>query len=265
VGWFDWLRSLFAPGRDGFNGLRGDPPSGNGASSFHVWWQVPPTPLREVGVTFEILEPPRASRLYFWALQVTFGAGPPGEGAHLGIQHHPGFPGSGAANWGGYKSQADGGGLLDGTPSPLPSFRNDPNTRDFDWAPRTPYRFRIAKSHDPAPPGFVAWSGSIQDLGTGQRFLVRDLFTRGSHLLSPVMWTESFARCEHPSVAVRWSDPEAIRTDGTPIVPDAFRVEYQDLTRGGCLNTNVTSDPGGIVQRTSTDRTVPPGPLVRRP
>lgn len=257
----DWLRKVL--GLD-FDGHSGEPPSGNGASSFHLWWQMQPAvPLREVSVSFEILEPPAVSRLYFWALQVTFGGAAPGEGAHLGIQHHPGFPVSGAANWGGYASAADGGGLLKGSPSPLPSFRQDINTRDFAWEPQRKYRFHIGRSQDRAPTGYVAWEGRIQDTQTGQWWKIRDLYTRGTYLTTPLMWTEAFARCEHPSVAVRWSDPVAVRAEGTEQVPTGFRVAYQERSRGGCANTSVEVTPGGIVQRTNTTRTVAPNTIVR--
>jgi hypothetical protein len=45
--------------------LRGYPPSGNGASSFHLWWQVP-SQLRvvEARATLEVRVPPAVDRLY---------------------------------------------------------------------------------------------------------------------------------------------------------------------------------------------------------
>ena len=71
----------------------GFPPSGNGASSFHLGWRLPPGAghLVSASVTLEVLTPPVVDDLYFWALQVTF----PGAGAaHLGLQwnhRHPAF------------------------------------------------------------------------------------------------------------------------------------------------------------------------------
>ena len=49
------------------NGERdsGRPPSGNGASSFHLFWELPPhEPLHEVSATFELLDEPARDELY---------------------------------------------------------------------------------------------------------------------------------------------------------------------------------------------------------
>ena len=110
----------------------GFPPSGNGASSFHLGWRLPPGAghLVAASVTLEVLAPPAGDHLYFWALQVAF----PGAGAaHLGLQWNHRHPGFGAVNWGGYAAD---GSLLAGTESPLPSTPADPNTRDYPWQPR---------------------------------------------------------------------------------------------------------------------------------
>ena len=106
----------------------GSPTSSNGASSFHLFWDVPPESLREVSVTIEVIEPPTVDKLYFWALQASVeGAGGLRfGGAHFGLQHHPSYPGAGAVNWGGYR---DGGGELDGSTSPLPSAFSRPPSR----------------------------------------------------------------------------------------------------------------------------------------
>src|SRR2546421_13033699 len=64
---------------------RGLPPSGNGASSFHLGWRLPPGADHVVSasVTLEVLTPPVVDHLYFWALQVAFPAAGP---APLGLQ-----------------------------------------------------------------------------------------------------------------------------------------------------------------------------------
>src|SRR5207237_726844 len=118
---------------------RGFPPSGNGASSFHLGWRLPPGAVHLVSAsgTLEVLTPPVVDHLYFWALQVSF----PGAGAaHLGLQWNDRHPGFGAVNWGGYAAD---GSLLPGTESPLPSTPADPNTRDSPSKPRRPYRLRV--------------------------------------------------------------------------------------------------------------------------
>lgn len=51
---------------------RGLPPSPNGASSFHVWWDVPDVPLASVSVILEVLKPPEVDRLAFFAIQASF-------------------------------------------------------------------------------------------------------------------------------------------------------------------------------------------------
>lgn len=217
----------------------------------------------EIGATLEVVDEPTVSRLVFWALQVSF-VRPSGGGAHLGLQHHPNFPGASSANWGGYATPDDGG-LLDGSPSPLPSTPNDPNTRDFLWLPQRPYRLTIGRSPDPAPADFFAWRGTIEDLRSGETSVVRDLYSRGEYLRSPVVWTESFARCDHPSFAVRWSDLSAAGEGGHSIPVTTVSVNYQERSAGGCDNTNVSVDGTGWIQRTNTTRATRPGARLSLP
>ena len=210
--------------------------------------------------TLEIIEPPAVERLYFWALQVTF-VEPDGGGAHLGLQHNRRFPGSVAANFGGYAPQSVGG-ELDGVAPELPSTPNDPNTRDFNWQPHRPYRLSVERTDESAPEGFVAWRGAVEDLETGRLTVVRLLFSRGRYLRSPVVWTEAFARCEHPSAAVRWSDFEAVGERAGPAAVKAGRVNYQRRDAGGCDNTNIDVESDGWVQRTASERSVPQGTVL---
>ena len=106
--------------------LTGPPTSSNGASSLHLFWDGPPRPLTEVSATIEVIEPPTVERLYFWAVQVSFqrSDGSTTGGAHVGLQHHPAYPGAGAVNWGGYLRA---GGEIDGSVSALPSTLDNVN------------------------------------------------------------------------------------------------------------------------------------------
>jgi len=241
--------------------VSGEPRSENGASSFHLVWEIPPVPLIEVSATLEILQPPRVRRLYFWALQVTFVADrTPRGGAHVGLQWNPRHPGSTAANWGGYAPN-DIGGLLRGSASALPSAPADANTRDFAWETGRRYSLRVAPSPD-SPPEVHAWRGTITDLESGRETVIRDLYTDGASLAAPMVWTESFARCEQPGVAARWSDLRAVDTAGQELRPARVRVNYQSRHDGGCDNTSVVADELGIVQATSVQRQVPQGALL---
>lgn len=263
IGTMTWLDRLFGRSADAPR-LSGEPQSGNGASSFHLWWEVP-SELRftKIAATLEVVDEPIVDRLVFWALQVSF-VRPGGGGAHLGLQHHPRFPARSAANWGGYAPPGEGD-LLEGSQSPLPSTPNDPNTRDFLWHPMTPYRLSIGRSPDAAPAGFAAWRGAIENLDSGEVAVVRDLYSRGQYLRSPVVWTESFARCDHPAFAVRWSDLTATGEEGRAIPVSAVSVNYQARSAGGCDNTNVTVDGTGWTQRTNTLRTIGSGTRLALP
>jgi hypothetical protein len=229
---------------------RGFPPSGNGASSFHLGWRLPAGAghIVEAAVTLEVTRAPVVDHLYFWALQVSF----PGAGAaHLGLQWNAAFPGFGAVNWGGYASD---GSLLPGTASPLPSALGDPNTRDYPWEPRHPYRLRVRRAGD------GVWRGEVANMPTEVVTTVRDL-TAASPFLSDVMvWSEVFARCDDPSVAVRWSDFEVVTEHGERVTPIALVTNYQSYADGGCANTtSVLDEPGCVSQITNTERTTPQG------
>lgn len=252
--------------RRGGGSLRtsGEPASPNGASSLHLFWEVPPLPYVEAAVTLEVLQLPVERRLYFWALQVSFVRGQQQRGgAHLGLQWNPGFPGSTAANWGGY-APSDVGGLLSGSQSPLPSVRSDVNTRDFRWEASRRYRLRVARSAE-SPPGLQAWRGTITDLESGIESVVRDLYSEGNHLTSPMVWTEAFARCEQLGVAARWSAPHLVAADGRVVRPARMRVNYQTREAGGCDNTTVIADELGIVQATAAPRQTPQGAMLPVP
>ncbi|WKZ83112.1 MAG: hypothetical protein QY307_02350 [Acidimicrobiia bacterium] len=244
--------------------VSGEPSSRNGASSLHLAWELPQVPLIEVSATLEVLQPPAVRRTYFWALQVSFASERTLRGgAHLGLQWNRRHRGCTAANWGGY-APGDHGATLRGSESSLPGLRSDPNTRQFPWEPGRRYLLRVAPSPD-SPPEVHAWRGSITDVESGRETVVRDLYTDGAYLATPMVWTESFARCEHPGVAVRWSDLRAVDQAGRQLRPARVRVNYQSRSEGGCDNTTASVDELGIVQATSVPRQVPQGALLAIP
>lgn len=245
--------------------VAGDPPSANGASSFHLRWELPLPPERpgfaEVSVVLEILQPPAVDRLYFWALQADFSdaSGRRAGGAHLGLQWHPDHPGSTAVNWGGYGAD---GRELRGSSSMLPSALHNANTRDFSWSPRAAYRLRILRvdGSGAAP----VWRGTVAG-PDGSEVHVRDLYPAGDRISGAVMWSEVFARCDDPEVVVRWSEPSAVTLDGATVVPDRLSVNYQSHADGGCANTESTLDELGAVQHTNSVRSTPQGSLLQTP
>jgi hypothetical protein len=220
------------------------------ASSFHLGWQLPPGAghLVAAAVTLEVTHPPVVDDLYFWALQVDFpGAG----GAHLGLQWNRALPSFGAVNWGGY---APDGALLSGTESRLPSTPGDPNTRDYPWQPEREYRLTVRRA------GEGLWRGEVTDLATNETGVVRDLRAASRFLARPMVWSEVFARCDDPTVTVRWSDFAVETERGDHIPPKALAVNYQSHADGGCANTtSVLDGRGGVLQVTNSERTTRQG------
>jgi len=74
-----------------------------------------------------------------------------------------------------------------------------------------------------------------------------------------MVWSEVFADCDAPSVAVRWSDLSATSDDGEVVRPQSVTVNYQAHQGGGCANTSVRRDGSGLVQVTNTSREVQQG------
>jgi hypothetical protein len=252
--WSSWWRS--GPR------VSGRPPSGNGASSFHLNWG-PVDDALGVSVVLEVLEAPSVPALYFWALQADM-VGPRGRagGAHLGLQWYPHHPGSTAVNWGGYAAH---GGELAGSDSRLPSATGNPNTRDLAWRAGRAYRLSIRRvEHQEGPSGTTRWRGAVQDLTQGDQVDVRDLYMDGDRIVGATMWSEVFARCDDPSVAVRWSTPMLHLADGDVAV-DRVQVNYQSHDAGGCANTDSAADGVGLVQRTSVERRTPQGVVLAVP
>lgn len=229
--------------------LTGPPTSSNGASSFHARWDMADVPLRAVSAVLEIVSGPATPSLYFWALQASFRQGGQRRGAgHLGLQHHPSYPGSGAVNWGGYHDPSSGGGVLDGTGSALVSTLGNANTFDYPWSAGRRYRLEIAL----AAPG--RWRGAVTDLANGTVTVVRELFVDADHLVHPMIWSEVFAECDAAPVDIRWSSLAAASVDGRFIEPTAVTLSYQREDDGGCSNTSTSVDDGWLIQRTATER-----------
>ena len=249
---------------DGRGRVSGSPPSANGASSFHLFWDLPGR-FVEVNALFQVTEPPKVAKLYFWALQVDFARadGHPAGGAHTGLQYHPDYPNRSAINWGGYAAD---GSILTGTRSPLRSSAGNPHTSDFDWVAGRPYRLRVFRADAVTNrTGIFAWSASVTDETTGATTFIRDLFTAGEALVNPMCWSEVFARCDDPSVEVRWSELQAIDETGQTHRPDRVRLNYQAHNDGGCANTDINVDSaGGVRQRTNTRRDHPQGSVLAR-
>lgn len=238
-----WLRRLFVLDPGG-----GDPRSSNGASSFHLTWRVPPVELSSVSAVLTVVRPPVVDRLYFWALQVSFDGSGGGAGAHVGLQW---LRGAGHANWGGYGAD---GRELSGSPAG--------NTHPFAWHAGRQYLLSVERGSSEG-----GWVGSVQSAdGTGPRF-ERELFVPGTVSLSrPVVWSEVFARCDHPSTMVRWSSLRGVAADsdgaGSLVRASAVSVNYQAASDGGCSNTNSWVDGDGFVQVTNMARTTPQGAVL---
>jgi hypothetical protein len=235
--------------------VSGPPTSANGASSFHLWWDVPHGErLTSASVTLDVARQPDLDRLVFFALQIAF-VKPNGGGAHLGLQHHPAFPDRSAINWGGYAPQ---GGLLDGTESPLPSFDDDENTRDYLWLPGRPYQLTIDRATDDDA-DMHRWRGTCTDLVSGDTVLVRELFSPGKFLRAPVVWVESFAPCDAPRFEARWSNATVVTEKGAVRAVNRMRADYQHHAAGGCTNTNSIVEGVTFVQRSGQLRSTKPG------
>jgi hypothetical protein len=226
--------------------VTGRPPSANGASSFHLQWEVPTDEeLVEASATLAVPALPEVPHLYFWALQVSFCDG---GGAHLGLQWGADPPKRlRHVNWGGY---GPSGAELSGGTSNLPSSFANPNTRDYDWEPGRPYRLRISRAAG-------GWAGWVDDT------LVRRLDAAGESLMTPMVWSEVFADCDDPAVAVRWSCLEVVTRFGRRLQIGSVVARYQSGPEGGCDNTSSGTDGHAFVQTTNAVRESPPGAILR--
>ena len=125
-------------------------------------------PLLRVEATLEVVVPPAVPRLYFWALQVSFAAGPRLQGgAHLGLQWHPASRGAPRSTSAATGPAERGTRVLEGTTSELRGPRRQPNTREFPWQLGHRYRLAVAPAPE-APEGLRAWRGTVEDLDGGR-------------------------------------------------------------------------------------------------
>ena len=249
----NWMKQFWS--RERPERISGLPQSGNGASSLHLWWDLPVGDrYTSASVTVEVVKRPEIDKLVFFALQVAF-IKPGGGGAHLGLQHNPRFPSASAANWGGYDPY---GGLLEGTESPLPSTPNDANTRDFAWEEGAAYQLAVTRGEERGD-GWRAWEGSITNLRSGEETLVRRLWSAGEYLRAPVVWMESFAPCDASSFEVRWSNAAVVTTTDEILPITTMRADFQAHAAGGCTNTNTVVEGTSFVQTTAVERTTKPG------
>jgi hypothetical protein len=238
-----WL----APGRAAPR-VAGYPTSPNRASSLHLRWELPAAagPVVAAAAVLVVEAAPPVPDLYFWALQAAFvdGAGRHHGGGHIGLQWHRAHPDSRAVNWGGYGPD---GRTLDGSASSLPSATDNANTRDLLWQPGQPYTLTIERAAG------GGWAGTADGLR------VRTLAAGGDRLDTLMVWSEVFARCDAPAVAVRWSGFRATTTEGQIVTPVAVHVNYQGRAQGGCDNTTALADGDAVRQITGTKRLVPQG------
>jgi hypothetical protein len=226
--------------------VTGRPPSPNGASSFHLSWEVPTgEELVEASVSLVVPVLPSVPRLYFWALQVSFFDG---AGAHLGLQWGADPPRRLLhVNWGGYAAT---GAELSGKASSLPSSFFNANTRDYDWETGRAYRLRICRAAR-------GWAGWVDDT------LVRCLDAPGDTLRYPMVWSEVFADCDDPTISARWSDLEVLTRSGQRVPVDSVVARYQSRQEGGCDNTSSSRNGDAFVQTTNTARVTPAGANLR--
>lgn len=239
--------------------VAGAPTSASGASVFFLWWDLPyGERLTEMTVTLEIPRRPSLDRLVSFAVQAAF-VKPTGGSCHLGLQHHPRFPGRGAVNWDGYNAAGDS---LPGSTPDLPSSTDDVATRDYEWRENTPYQFTVERGEQRAD-GAFPWIGSVTDLRSGERSVIRELVSDSPHLRAPVMYIEAFAPCDGPRFEARWSNVTVVTADGGVRAVRSMRVDYQPHAAGGCTNTNVGVEGAAFVQTTGQMRTTRSGTTLR--
>jgi len=253
----DWVRDLWSP-RVGER-VAGPPTSASGSSSFFLWWDLSHgVPLVEIAVTLIVARRPDIDRLVTFAIQAAF-VKPDGGSCHLGLQHHPRFPDRSAVNWDGYDAKGE---PLDATEPTLPSATGEDATRDFTWDQDVAYRFMIERGAE-YPDGTFRWKGSVTNLDTGVREVIRELSNASPNMRAPVMYVESHASCDGPGFEARWSDATAVLLDGRVRSVRSMRVDYQPKAAGGCTNTNSVVEGNDFVQRAGQMRTTKPGRTIR--
>jgi hypothetical protein len=128
----------------------------------------------------------------------------------------------------------------------------------YPWQPGRPYRFRVRREDH-------AWRADVLDLATAEETVIRDLHAPGPYLVEPLVWSEVFAPCDAPSVTVRWSDLMGVTASGSHVRPHSVALSFQRPEAGGCPNTTVEADEGGLLQITNVPRRVRDGDVVPVP
>ena len=231
--------------------VSGYPTSSNRASSLHLSWELPPGtgPVVAVSARLTVDALPPVAELYFWALQASFRDGPAaGTAAPTSACSGTRPTRAPAPSTGAGTRRAAA--ILPGSESALPSGSGNANTRDYWWEPAVPHLLTIERAAG------GGWAGSVD--GTH----VRTLAAGGDRLDGLMVWSEVFARCDDPPVAVRWSGFRATLATGEVVSPVALRVNYQGRSQGGCDNTSAIPDGDGVVQVTNTPRQVPTGARI---
>ena len=231
---------------------------GKGVSSFHLWWQdAPPEPVVAVEVTLEVVEAPVVDRLYFWALQATFNdATTDHGGAHLGLQWNPRYPGSRAANWGGYANVGQWG--------------VDPRGHSVA-APE-----HAERPEHPRLPVAAGRAVPLAHLAVRRRMARRDhrhddrahaARARPSHRRRPTDVADDVVGGLRPLRSPERDgalvEPEWTTASGRVVSPTRVRVTFP--SGGDCPNTDVGTDGIGVFQRTNTPRTHRDGDVLVLP
>ncbi len=107
----------------------------------------------------------------------------------------------------------------------------------------------------------------MTDLDTGTETTIRDLHVEADALIRPMVWSEVFADCDHPSSTVRWTNLAADLAGGGEVRALSVRTNYQSFADGGCANTDssVAPDGTGFVQRTNVKRVNHGGAILTLP
>ena len=191
-------------------------------------------------------------------------AGRPAGGGHLGLQHHPQYPGQDRGQLGRLRRRRPGSCRA---PTPAwPAPLDNPHTRNLAWQPGRPYRLAVGLAPPDEQPagGATAWRGTVTDLvdghdgrragpaAPGQPPGAPDGLVGGVRPLRARPPSRSAGRIPGPSPMTggRCGRPRPSRTTSA--------------ARTGAATTPAPgSRTGTLVQRTCTERRTPRAPASR--
>ena len=127
----------------------------------------------------------------------------------------------------------------------MPSATGNANTRYLSWQPGQPYTLTIER----------AAGGGWAETADGLR--IRTLEAGGDRLDTLMVWSEVFARCDAPPVAVRWSGFRTTTMQGRTVTPVAVHVNYQRRAQGAATTQTALVKGDAVRQITGTKRLVP--------